>query len=196
MTNTTGVIFSWFMIPLCCVAAADQPQHAPATDECLCQWDGGLPHVPNSALLVTPKGDWLAFCEGRKKQPLRYGRHRPAGETLPVDGGRTWSPSQIVWNDGPNTCGNPCPVVDRTTGVIWLPMTWNRPARTRRARSNGIRAKTRGGRFVTHSDDDGRDLGQARRGSPPRRSGRTGAGNATGPASASNWSAGPRKEGC
>ena len=42
-----------------------------------------------------------------------------------VDGGKTWGPQQVVWDDGANTCGNPCPVVDQTTGTIWLPMTWN-----------------------------------------------------------------------
>ena len=41
------------------------------------------------------------------------------------DGGNTWQPLQVVWDDGPNTAGNPCPVIDRTTGTICLPLTWN-----------------------------------------------------------------------
>ena len=41
------------------------------------------------------------------------------------DGGDTWSPSQVVWDDGGNTCGNPCPVVDQETGTIWLLLTHN-----------------------------------------------------------------------
>jgi len=32
---------------------------------------------------------------------------------------------QIVWDEGTNVCGNPCPVQDRDTGVIWLMLTWN-----------------------------------------------------------------------
>jgi len=32
----------------------------------------------------------------------------------------------MVWDDGENTCGNACPVVDQESGVIWLPMTWNK----------------------------------------------------------------------
>ena len=32
---------------------------------------------------------------------------------------------QVVWDDGENTCGNPCPVVDRDTGTIWLLLTHN-----------------------------------------------------------------------
>jgi len=32
----------------------------------------------------------------------------------------------VIWNDAGNTCGNPCAVVDRDTGTIWLLATWNR----------------------------------------------------------------------
>jgi len=41
------------------------------------------------------------------------------------DAGRTWSAPQVVWDDGANTCGNPCAVVDRVTGTVWLLSTWN-----------------------------------------------------------------------
>lgn len=76
------------------------------------------------SLLVTPKGTVLAFCEGRKK-----GRGDAGNIDLILkrskDGGATWSNTQIVWDDQDNTCGNPCPVVDRRTGTIWLLMTHN-----------------------------------------------------------------------
>ena len=39
------------------------------------------------------------------------------------DGGRTWGPTTLVHEEGgttPITIGNPCPVVDATTGTIWL----------------------------------------------------------------------------
>lgn len=106
------------------------------------------------ALLVTPGGDLLAFCEGRKSS-----RSDSGDIDLLVkrssDGGRTWGPQQIVWDDGVNTCGNPCPVVDRTTGVIWLPMTWNHGQDTESEIKRGTGRDTRRV-FVTHSDDDGR----------------------------------------
>src|SRR5262249_19705236 len=35
----------------------------------------------------------------------------------------SWQPLQVVADDGPNTLGNPCPVLDRSTGIIWLPFT-------------------------------------------------------------------------
>ncbi|MBM4018891.1 MAG: exo-alpha-sialidase [Planctomycetes bacterium] len=76
------------------------------------------------SLLVTAKGALLAFCEGRKT-----GRGDSGDIDLVLkrstDGGTTWLPMQIVADDGPNTVGNPCPVVDRSTGTIWLPLTHN-----------------------------------------------------------------------
>ena len=75
--------------------------------------------------MTSNKGTLLAFCEGRKS-----GRGDSGNIDLLLrrsgDGGKTWSPQQVVWDDGPNTCGNPCPVVDRQSGVIWLLLTWNR----------------------------------------------------------------------
>ncbi len=76
------------------------------------------------ALLVTQKGTLLAFCEGRKAN-----RSDSGDIDLLIkrskDLGKTWSNQKIVWNDSGNTCGNPCPVVDQQTGIIWLLMTWN-----------------------------------------------------------------------
>lgn len=76
------------------------------------------------SVIVTAKGTVLAFCEGRK------GTSSDTGDIdllvkRSTDGGRTFGEQQVVWDDGPNTCGNPCPVVDRQTGTIWLPLTHN-----------------------------------------------------------------------
>ncbi|WP_344980212.1 sulfatase-like hydrolase/transferase [Compostibacter hankyongensis] len=105
------------------------------------------------AVVTTNHGTLLAFCEGRKKPgdagdiDLLYKRS--------TDGGKTWSEQQVIWNDGPNTCGNPCPVVDRRTGVIWLLMTRNNGDDTERE----ITRKTAQGTrtvWVCSSKDDGR----------------------------------------
>lgn len=77
------------------------------------------------ALAVTPKGTALAFCEGRRKSSSDSGDINLALKRS-GDHGQSWSDQQVVWDDGGNTCGNPCPVVDRETGAIWLLMTWNR----------------------------------------------------------------------
>ncbi len=76
------------------------------------------------ALTVAPDGGLLAFCERR-----RYG-HTDSGEIdivvrRSIDLGATWADPETVWADAGNTCGNPCPVVDESTGTIWLLATWN-----------------------------------------------------------------------
>ena len=75
------------------------------------------------AIITTKEGTLLAFCEGRKESG-------DAGDIdlllrRSLDNGRTWSKTEVVWDDGKNTCGNPCPVVDESTGIIWLLMTHN-----------------------------------------------------------------------
>jgi sialidase-1 len=77
------------------------------------------------ALAVTPMGTVLAFAEGRKTGRGDAGDIDLLLRRSP-DGGQTWEAVQVVWDDSTNTCGNPCPVVDRTTGTIWLLLTWNR----------------------------------------------------------------------
>ena len=74
------------------------------------------------ALLVTPKGTVLAFCEGRR---LSQSDHGDIDLMLKrsTDGGRTWSAQQVVYEEGGGakiTIGNPCPVADEHTGTIWL----------------------------------------------------------------------------
>ncbi|SKA44536.1 sialidase-1 [Chitinophaga eiseniae] len=75
-------------------------------------------------LLTAPNGQLLAFCEGRKASASDAGDIDILLKRS-ADGGKTWSATQVVWDDGPHTCGNPCPVVDATTGVIWLLLTRN-----------------------------------------------------------------------
>ena len=75
------------------------------------------------ALVIANNGDLLAFAEAR---------HRSSSDTGDIDlvmkrsrdGGRTWSQSQLIWDDQINTCGNPCPVVT-SQGEILLLTTHN-----------------------------------------------------------------------
>lgn len=106
------------------------------------------------AIIATPKGTLLAFCEGRKNSRSDTGDIDLVLKRS-SDGGKTWGKLQVVWNDGRNTCGNPCPVVDESTGRIWLPMTWN----DGRDRESQIQKKTSHDTrrvFITYSDDDGK----------------------------------------
>ncbi len=104
------------------------------------------------SLIVTKQGTLLAFCEGRT-----------GGDSGDIDilvrrsedGGTIWSKSQVVWSDGSNTCGNPCPVVDYSTGRIYLLSTWNlgtdKESQIITFKSKDVRHP-----YVCHSDDDGK----------------------------------------
>lgn len=105
------------------------------------------------SLIVSKAGTLLAFCEGRVS-----GRGDAGDIDLllkrSLDGGRTWSKTSVIWNDGASTCGNPCPVVDAATGRIHLLMTHNY------GDDDEAEIKLRTGRgtrtvWVTTSDDDG-----------------------------------------
>ncbi len=105
------------------------------------------------AIVSTREGTLLAFCEGRKNNGSDTGDIDLLMRKS-TDGGQTWSPQRVVWDDGLNTCGNPCPVVDQTTGTIWLLMTHNlgidREPEIINSKSRGTRTV-----WVSKSTDDG-----------------------------------------
>jgi len=142
------------------------------------------------AIVLTGKNTLLAFCEGRKTSSS------DAGDIDLVlrrssDGGKTWQPMQVVYEEGGTakiTIGNPCPVVERATGTIWLPfcrnndrvfvtkstdngLTWDKPVEVTRhvkkpewrwyATGPGHGIQLHGGRLVTPCDcGDGTDKKQ------------------------------------
>jgi sialidase-1 len=115
---------------------------------------GGYHTYRIPAVAVTTRGTVLGFCEGRKRSRSDTGDIDILVKRS-TDNGRTWSAQQVVWDDAGNTCGNPCAVVDRDTGVIWLLTTWNRGEDHERdiiaQTSNDTRRV-----FFTRSTDDGR----------------------------------------
>ena len=85
---------------------------------------GGYDTYRIPSLIRTEGGALLSFCEGRK------GGSGDSGDIdllmrRSTDDGRTWSPTEVVWDDAANTAGNPCPVVDRKTGTVLLLATRN-----------------------------------------------------------------------
>ena len=113
---------------------------------------GGYKNYRIPSLIVSKKGTLLAFCEGREGGD--------AGDIdlllrRSEDGGKTWSEKQVVFSDGQNTCGNPCPVVDQDTGRIWLLTTWNFGGDDEDDmicwKSKDVRRP-----YVCYSDDDGK----------------------------------------
>lgn len=103
------------------------------------------------ALLRTPKGTLLAFAEARKNSRSDSGDIDMVVKRS-TDGGRTWSSQKLIADQGPDTIGNPCPVVDRRSGRILLPLTANPGA----SNKNDLIAE-KGTRTVwmSESSDDG-----------------------------------------
>jgi sialidase-1 len=137
------------LLTLSWLAPAAEPEQAPV----FVAGQDGYHTYRIPALLVTKKGTLLAFCEGRKK-----GRGDAGDIDLllkrSLEGGKTWQKTQIVWDNADNTCGNPCPVLERDTGTIWLLMTHNVGTDTEAQILDG---KSKGTRtvWVTNSTDDG-----------------------------------------
>ena len=102
------------------------------------------------AVVRTADGTLLAFAEGRV---LNCGDAGDIDIVLKrsTDGGRTWSPLQVVDEGGGDTHGNPAPVVDRRTGRILLAETYN----TGRADGASCPVPCDRTPHLQYSDDDG-----------------------------------------
>ncbi len=108
-------------------AQSEKEQNTPLHVDVFRKGDEGYHTFRIPALIVSPSGTLLAFAEGRKSS----GRDDGDIDLVlrrSVDGGQTWKPLQVVYEEGgsdPITIGNPCPVVDQRTGRIWLPFCRN-----------------------------------------------------------------------
>jgi sialidase-1 len=112
------------------------------------------------AIITTRQGTVIAFAEGRKSSSS------DAGDIDLVmkrseDGGKTWGDLKVIWDAGGNTCGNPSPVVDRSTGDIFLLSTWNLGTDREPDIIKGTSKDTRRV-FVLISTDDGKTWAEPR----------------------------------
>ena len=72
------------------------------------------------SLIGAADGTLLAICEGRKSSLADLGNNDLVLKRS-TDNGTTWSPMEVIYDEGDKvTIGNPTPVVDRSTGTIWL----------------------------------------------------------------------------
>lgn len=104
------------------------------------------------AIVKTKQGTLLAFAEARKNSCADHGNIDMVVKRS-TDGGKTWGPLITIWDDGANTCGNPVPVVDESTGTVHLVMSWNKGTDDIGAINNGTGLPRRA--YVTKSSDDG-----------------------------------------
>lgn len=76
------------------------------------------------AIIKAADGSLLAFAEGRRNGAGDTG-NIDLVQKRSADGGQTWGPLEVIWDDAENVCGNPAPVVDKATGTIVMALTWN-----------------------------------------------------------------------
>jgi sialidase-1 len=106
------------------------------------------------SLLVTPKGTLLAFAEARIEKGDDHG-HIETVLRRSFDGGRTWTPIQVVAKDGVHAVQNPTAAIDRESGTIWL-LLIRTDAVTLTTQEDISSTETRArSLWVTHSKDDG-----------------------------------------
>src|SRR5437764_5346883 len=81
--------------------------------------EGGYHTYRIPALIVSPKGTLLEFCEGRKNSASDTGDIDVLLRRS-VDGGKTWEAVQKIADMAEDTVVNPTPVVERKSGAILL----------------------------------------------------------------------------
>ena len=85
--------------------------------------DYGYDNFRIPAILALPDSRILAICEGRSAMSDTGRIHIVA--RISRDNGKNFESKFLIARDGENTVGNPCPVYDKDTGIIWLFLTWN-----------------------------------------------------------------------
>jgi len=135
------IAFSIVLVAVMPICRSSDAADAPEMTDVFVSGTEGYHTYRIPAVVQTKKGTLLAFCEGRKTSRSDHG-DLDLVLRRSFDGGKTWQPMQLVYEEGGTakiTIGNPCPVVDATTGTVWLPFCRN---------NDRI--------FITHSKDDGK----------------------------------------
>lgn len=116
--------------------------------------DGGYHTFRIPALIMTKRGTLLAFAEGRRGSASDTGNIDIVLKRS-ADQGKTWSELQVVSDMDGDTIGNPCPVEERKSGRILLPLTFNRGSVSEKQMIERT-VEDRRAVYLMHSDDDGR----------------------------------------
>ncbi|MCF0074700.1 glycoside hydrolase [Dyadobacter sp. CY261] len=116
---------TFLILTLLAITSAAFSQSDPDLQTLFTAGENGYKSYRIPALIRSKSGVLIAFCEGRKEGAADAGDIDLLMKRS-TDHGKTWSSQAVVWDDGPNTCGNPCPVLDEETGEILLLLTHNR----------------------------------------------------------------------
>ena len=115
--------------------------------------EGGYVMYNCGALIASSRGTILHICEARKNSTLDTGQIDLVLRRS-FDQGQTFDKSRVIAHEEGWVCGNMAPVVDQSTGVIWLLFTKNRMDGDEQAIIEGTAPCSRSV-WITHSEDDG-----------------------------------------
>lgn len=128
------------------------PLGEPSQSDIFLNGEHGYRKVRIPALIVTLHGTLLAFCEGR--QSASDSGNVDLVMKRSINKGRSWSALTIVANFGSDAIENATPVVDRSSGTVWLLLTSNSgdvdESQILAGTSSGTRTV-----WITSSRDDG-----------------------------------------
>jgi len=128
----------------------------PSFTPVLSQGDGGFANIRIPSVVVAKGGAILAFAEGRDGRQSDQAKNKIVYKRS-TDGGLAWSELRIIADDGSNSLNNPCAVVDRKTGRIYL-MYQRIPSGLSEGSSSiadGYEGANIYRSFLTWSDDEG-----------------------------------------
>jgi len=107
------------------------------------------------ALVTSTKGTLIAACDARKDRGGDPPNNIDHVCRRSFDGGRTWRPLQVVADfPGTEAAGDPCLLVDRQTGGVWVFYAWCPEGIGTKASQPGLSGRTLRIYAMT-SDDDG-----------------------------------------
>jgi len=119
-------------------------------------------------LVRTNAGSLVAAYDVRYKGGADLPADIDVGTSRSTDGGRTWEPMRIALDMGRDPrfafdgVGDPCIVVDRETGRIWVAALWSHGKRAWHGSGPGMTPDETGQLVMAWSDDDGRTWSRPR----------------------------------
>lgn len=122
--------------------------------------DDGVAAYRIPGLATTHKGTLIAVYDVRRHGMGDLPGDIDVGMSRSTDGGQTWEPMKVIIDMGQphnqNGVGDPCVLVDRKNGTIWVAALWSQGDRGWQGSGPGLAPEETGQFILSRSDDDGK----------------------------------------
>jgi sialidase-1 len=154
-TGVAGVLAATALVPAAVSAVAQNQKPARCGSSVpYKKGDGGYNTFRIPAVVKARNGTVLAFAEGRKDSGGDSGNIDIVLRRS-SDGGCTWGPLQVVADQGPDTIGNPAPIVTNTGRIVLLSVRNGGSVTEAQIIRGQVSAADTRRPFVQYSDDNG-----------------------------------------